>query len=324
MSSRTASCARRRSSTSANRKCGRRAGTAVGRLPPDYAKIRRSTSTTRTRNGNTQVVEYRVERDTGAQARARQLLFVAQPYANHNGGQLAFGPDGCLYFGMGDGGSGGDPRTARRTSRSLFGKLLALDVEPTRPGPRSRRSACATRGASRSTARTATSTSATSARARARRSTTAGGAPPGSRTTAGTSTRAPRRSRTKPPRAGQARLPVAQYTHGDGCSITGGFVYRGAHAWLRGRYFYGDYCSGIVWSLKVAGGTRAVCDGSHSHRQEPDRSQAGGRDEAAGDGGRAVRSRRRAQGSDDQDRCTDCACGRRARPGTARGRATRA
>ena len=48
--------------------------------------------------------------------------------------------------------------------------------------------------------------------------------------------------------------PVAQYSHSLGCSISGGYVYRGANAALRGRYIYGDYCSGIVWSLKLAGG----------------------------------------------------------------------
>ena len=48
--------------------------------------------------------------------------------------------------------------------------------------------------------------------------------------------------------------PVAQYSHDDGCSVTGGYVYRGSNASLRGRYIYGDYCSGIVWSFKLAGG----------------------------------------------------------------------
>ena len=48
--------------------------------------------------------------------------------------------------------------------------------------------------------------------------------------------------------------PVAQYSHDDGCSVTGGYVYRGSNASLRGRYIYGDYCSGIVWSFKLVGG----------------------------------------------------------------------
>ena len=53
---------------------------------------------------------------------------------------------------------------------------------------------------------------------------------------------------------GKLVSPVAQYSHDDGCSVTGGYVYRGSNASLRGRYIYGDYCSGIVWSFKLAGG----------------------------------------------------------------------
>ena len=49
-------------------------------------------------------------------------------------------------------------------------------------------------------------------------------------------------------------MPVAQYIHRDGCSVTGGYVYRGSNAALRGRYIYGDYCSGIIWSFKISGG----------------------------------------------------------------------
>ena len=55
---------------------------------------------------------------------ARQLLFVDQPYSNHNGGMVAFGPDGLLYVGMGDGGSGGDPREPAQNPSSLLGKIL--------------------------------------------------------------------------------------------------------------------------------------------------------------------------------------------------------
>jgi hypothetical protein len=53
---------------------------------------------------------------------------------------------------------------------------------------------------------------------------------------------------------GKLVQPVATYTHANGCSVTGGYVYRGSNRALRGRYVYGDYCSGIVWSLKVVNG----------------------------------------------------------------------
>ena len=64
-------------------------------------------------------------------ASATQLLFVKQPYANHNGGMVAYGKDGLVYVGMGDGGSGGDPENRAQNPASLLGKILRLD--PARP-----------------------------------------------------------------------------------------------------------------------------------------------------------------------------------------------
>ena len=58
-----------------------------------------------------------------------RLLFVKQPYANHNGGMVAVGPDRALYVGMGDGGSGGDPENRAQNPRSRLGKLLRIDVD---------------------------------------------------------------------------------------------------------------------------------------------------------------------------------------------------
>ena len=59
-------------------------------------------------------------------------------------------------------------------------------------------------------------------------------------------------------------MPVATYSHADGCSITGGYVYRGSNASLRGRYIYGDYCSGTIWSFKIAGGKASDSAGRSS------------------------------------------------------------
>ena len=78
--------------------------------------------------GNTRVVEYRSNGSRAAK-RLRQLLYVKQPYPNHNGGQLQFGPDGRLYVGMGDGGSAGDPQNHAQNLSSRLGKLLRINVD---------------------------------------------------------------------------------------------------------------------------------------------------------------------------------------------------
>ena len=61
------------------------------------------------------------------------LLEINQPFDNHNGGQLLFGPDGYLYIGMGDGGSGGDPQNNAQNLDSLLGKMLRIDVDGASP-----------------------------------------------------------------------------------------------------------------------------------------------------------------------------------------------
>ena len=158
---------------------------------PKYAQNHRFYVDYTDLDGDTRVVEYRSDGTQAIPGSARQLLHIDQPYPNHNGGQLAFGPNGLLYVGMGDGGAGGDPENRAQNPRSLLGKLLTLNVDVKSPRRASRRSARATRGASPSTGRTATSTRATSARAPTRRSTTGRARSSGSsRTTGGTRSRA--------------------------------------------------------------------------------------------------------------------------------------
>jgi glucose/arabinose dehydrogenase len=84
------------------------------------------------RSGDTVVARYRVTTDPDiADPKSEEIILsVKQPYSNHNGGQLAFGPDGFLYIGMGDGGSGGDPHGHGQNPASLLGKMLRIDVEP--------------------------------------------------------------------------------------------------------------------------------------------------------------------------------------------------
>ncbi len=142
-------------------------------------------------NGNTVISEHQVADDGtfGTGDLARIVLEIEQPYDNHNGGDLTFGPDGLLYIGMGDGGGGGDPERRATDLSTLLGKMLRIDPAIARgpavhgarrttrssaPTARRRRSGpagCATRGGSRSTGRPATCGSPTSARTRGRRST---------------------------------------------------------------------------------------------------------------------------------------------------------
>ncbi|HXH85228.1 MAG TPA: PQQ-dependent sugar dehydrogenase, partial [Nitrospira sp.] len=89
---------------------------------------------TRREDGATVLAEYR-RQGLGLQASAeeRTLMVVPQPYANHNGGMVVFGPDGYLYIGLGDGGSRGDPRNFAQNTHELLGKILRIDVDRDHP-----------------------------------------------------------------------------------------------------------------------------------------------------------------------------------------------
>ncbi len=81
-------------------------------------------------DGDTRIAGYRMHGDHAVLASRRQLLFVDQPYDNHNGGDLVFGPDGDLYIGLGDGGSGGDPHGNGQSLGTLLGKMLRIRPTP--------------------------------------------------------------------------------------------------------------------------------------------------------------------------------------------------
>jgi glucose/arabinose dehydrogenase len=217
---------------------------------PSYPKVRKLYVQYTARDGSTRVVEYR---SNGTRASTPRLLFSSgDPYGNHNGGMLAFGRDGRLYFTMGDGGAGGDPENRSQNPRSLFGKLLSLNV--------------ATKGLKIEALglRNAWRFSFD----RANGDLYIGDVGQGEIEEINwIPARSPGlenygwdvyegRSRFEDKALGPGKLvqPVAQYTHANGCSVTGGYVYRGSNVRLRGRYIYGDYCSGIVWSFKLAGG----------------------------------------------------------------------
>jgi len=224
------------------------------------------------------------------------VLGITQPYANHNGGQLQFGPDGYLYIGMGDGGSGGDPQNNAQTPSVLLGKILRIDTEQTAPpSPPSGGSllyyfpAIAKTFSIASYTVPATNPYTQTAGYRGEiwalglrnpwrfsfdRSTgdlyiadvgqnaweevdfqsasSAGGENYGWRILEGTHCYNPSSGCVPPARYS---APVAEYSHSFGCSVTGGYVYRGpGNAAMQGIYFYGDYCTGRIWGLQNAGG----------------------------------------------------------------------
>src|SRR5437016_9896343 len=104
-------------------------------FPPGFSTKQRFYVDYTDLNGDTVIAMYRVTStpDMADAASEVVLLHIPQPFPNHNGGQVRFGPDGYLYIGMGDGGSAGDPMNNAQNRGSLLGKLLRLDVE-TEPG----------------------------------------------------------------------------------------------------------------------------------------------------------------------------------------------
>ena len=210
-------------------------------------------------NGDTRVVEYRSNGTIGLPGTARQLLFVRQPYPNHNGGQLQFGPDGRLYVGMGDGGSGGDPENRAQNLSSRLGKLLRLNVD--KAGARWQVAGYGLRNPWRFSWDRQTHDLYIG--------------DVGQGDWEEVDLRTPRQQRVlnnygwrvwegrsrytsgqRPNRHGKLVFPIVVYSHANGdCSINGGYVYGGrAVPAARGRYFYGDYCSGTIWSLRAVKG----------------------------------------------------------------------
>ena len=226
---------------------------------PRYARNHRLFVNYTDSSGDTRIVEYRSDGRRALPGSARLILFVDQPYANHNGGQLQFGPDGALWVGMGDGGSAGDPGNRAQDPDSRLGKLLRIAVD--RPGRPVTVAALGLRNPWRVSFDRRT------------RDLWLGDVGQGSweeidflpRRLLGTTINygwRPYEGRARyvdeRPRVGRLVFPVAVYSHQQGCSVTGGYVYRGrAVAAARGRYFYGDYCSGLVWSTRVSGGRAA-------------------------------------------------------------------
>ncbi|HET7082909.1 MAG TPA: PQQ-dependent sugar dehydrogenase [Candidatus Limnocylindria bacterium] len=215
------------------------------------------------------------DRSTANPASERIILTHEQPFANHNGGQIAFGPDGYLYIGLGDGGSGGDPFMNAQARDVLLGKLLRIDVDGP-PAPNKEYAIPAdnpyagdgvspdaglpeiwARGLrnpwrfsfDRATGELYIGDVGQNAWEEIDRQPagSVGGENYGWHLFEGTHCS-----------SGcdiAVVAPVAQYGHDVGCSVSGGYVYRGtAQPALVGTYLFSDYCAGTIWTLAAGGG----------------------------------------------------------------------
>jgi len=236
---------------------------------PKYASNRRFYVDYTNVNGDTRVVRYRASSgnpDVADPASARVLLRVTQPYSNHNGGQLQFGPDGRLYVAMGDGGSGGDPQHRAQDPRTRLGKLLRLNINVS--PVRVRIYAKGLRNPWRFSFDRKTGAlwiGDVGQNAWEEIDYVRPGHPAGLNFGwngyEGTHVYDAQVAATLP--RASLTWPVAQYSHSLGEAVTGGYVYRGsAVPALRGWYVFADFASGHVWAKKGPGGARQVLPGA--------------------------------------------------------------
>ena len=252
--------------------CGERGLLSLA-FPPDYSATGVFYVNYTNGSGHTVVARYRTgdDPDRADPGSEEVLLTVRQPYPNHNGGQLAFSPmDGYLYIGMGDGGSAGDPQNHAQNPGSLLGKMLRIDVSsgagpyavpPNNPytqaaGYSKEIWALGLRNPWRFSFDSSTGDLYVGDVGQGQweeinfqPASSSGGENYGWRIMEGAHCyQNPNCSRTG------LVLPVAEYDHGQGCSVTGGIVYRGQrYPRMQGVYFYGDYCSGRMWALRRSG-----------------------------------------------------------------------
>jgi hypothetical protein len=250
---------------------------------PQYAVNRRFYVSYTDLNGDSVIARYRansINLNVAESAADRIILTVAQPFTNHNGGMIAFGPaDNFLYIGLGDGGSGGDPDNRAQNRADLLGKLLRIDVSqgtqaPLLPysipsdnpfvgqlGVREEIWSIGLRNPwrysfDRQSGDLYVADVGQGAREEVNASTSASGGGSGInygwKIMEGTLCFSPASGCNM---AGLA-LPAVEYDHANGaCSITGGYVYRGAAVLaLQGTYFYADFCAGFVRSFRFVNG----------------------------------------------------------------------
>lgn len=251
--------------------CGERGLLGLA-FPPNYAVRKRFYVYYTDINGNTVVSRYWVgdNPDVADPTREDIIFQTNQPFANHNGGHIAFGPDGYLYIGLGDGGSGGDPGNRAQNKLQHLGKMLRIDPESVVSGY-----AVPATNPFISDASYKPEIWALGLRNPWKFSfdrftgdlwigdvgqdvneevnfepAGIGGRNYGWRIMEGLSCYNPATGCNQT----GLTLPVAQHTHAEGCSVTGGYVYRGeTYQSMKGIYFFGDYCGGRIWGLKKNG-----------------------------------------------------------------------
>ena len=227
---------------------------------PKFATNRKLYVNYTSKDQATHIVEYQVsasDPDVVDMTTRRELIRIDQPYSNHNGGNLAFGPDGKLYTGMGDGGAANDPHGNGQNAHALLAKLLRFDVDAKKPEPEIVH--IGLRNPWRFWFDTKTGdlyigdvgqnlweeVDVVSATDKEKKNF-------GWNIMEGTHCFDAQTGKTKDTcdRTGLT-LPVAEYPHDEGCSITGGVTYRGkALPQLDGVYFYADYCTGLLRSFR--------------------------------------------------------------------------
>ncbi|MBI3784135.1 MAG: PQQ-dependent sugar dehydrogenase [Deltaproteobacteria bacterium] len=254
-------------------------------FPPGYAAKRYFYVNYTNTNGDTVIARYQLDSVSNdiANVNSEQILLtIAQPFSNHNGGQLQFGPDGYLYIGMGDGGSGNDPQNNAQNSTALLGKMLRIDVETTAttptptpylipasnptpnatftrtPGYRREIWALGVRNPWRFSFDRLTKDLYIAdvgqdawEEVDFQPAGDAGGENYGWRLWEGNH----QTTNCVGCTSTGFTFPVTEYQHlNANCSITGGYVYRGtAYPCLHGTYLYADYCTGRIWGLRHAG-----------------------------------------------------------------------
>ncbi len=233
---------------------------------PDYADNGRFFVNYTDRSGRTVVAGYQVSDSDAdaAEATSGQLIFqLEQPYANHNGGHIDFGPDGYLYISLGDGGSANDPLGAGQNRRLLLGSIIRIDVDSATPyaippdnpfvGDDSALDeiwAYGLRNVWRFSFDRATGDMYLAdvgqnllEEVNFQAADSSGGENYGWNVWEGSNLFAGGSAEAHVP-------PVFEYAHALGCSVTGGYVYRGsALPGLEAVYLFGDYCTGRVWGL---------------------------------------------------------------------------